>query len=532
VSAVAEIEISGRGKPLGILVASRPFLRAPLHRTGGYVDIMPEEMLPASRLIAQIEEARASGARVLLLHLERSGGGDADEGFELYAALRAASSAGCTVVVYAADHIGSTATFWLLAGDVVVVDPQVEICVHSAVSDSEERTQQINAAAFEIYKERSYTPNHELRNWLSRQGGDVALLRADNAIDLHWADFVGDFADARALAASIASGVKPRTARSSMLEARAETAAARHRPAPGAPANLTILPGTATNPGAIADVGSTRGANVDNIWPNPGSEISPPDGASVPGDSTSAEWDYRFNAGAGAYSGSWVRQFGSGGVGLQKFGVIIPCSPGESFVFSAQVKVTAGPGRAGVGVDYLDTNGAPAGSGMITYYSGATWAAVDLSGVNPPLIAGAGAVKARLFLVVDGNGIGTTTAQFDSIYARRTIDNKVIYNEAWIAPTLAGTWANVGAGNTAAGYMKDANGFVNLRGLITGGALNTALFTLPIGYRPVATITLFAMANSGASPCQVTISSVGVVSQQGGASNVNLGLDGLSFDTR
>ncbi len=42
----------------------------------------------------------------------------------------------------------------------------------------------------------------------------------------------------------------------------------------------------------------------DNLWPNPSSEEAPPLGA----DLTQPEWADRVNAGAGAYSGSWVRQ--------------------------------------------------------------------------------------------------------------------------------------------------------------------------------------------------------------------------------
>jgi hypothetical protein len=60
-------------------------------------------------------------------------------------------------------------------------------------------------------------------------------------------------------------------------------------------------------------------------------------------------------------------------------------------------------------------------------------------------------------------------------------------NGQWITPTLVNNWSNYGSTYTTAKYMKDALGFVHVRGFIKGGSNSTIAFTLPIGFRPSAT---------------------------------------------
>jgi transcription termination factor Rho len=67
--------------------------------------------------------------------------------------------------------------------------------------------------------------------------------------------------------------------------------------------------------------------------------------------------------------------------------------------------------------------------------------------------------------------------------------------QAFIAPTLLNSWTNFGGGYNTAGYYKDQLGFVHLKGMLTGGVLNTAAFTLPVGFRPAARNIYPAMAN-------------------------------------
>jgi len=55
----------------------------------------------------------------------------------------------------------------------------------------------------------------------------------------------------------------------------------------------------------------------------------------------------------------------------------------------------------------------------------------------------------------------------------------------WIAPTLTNSWANYSAVFNDAAYGKNGFGQVFLRGLVKSGTSATAIFTLPIGYRPI-----------------------------------------------
>lgn len=99
-------------------------------------------------------------------------------------------------------------------------------------------------------------------------------------------------------------------------------------------------------------------------------------------------------------------------------------------------------------------------------------------------------------------------------------------NEQWNAPVFANAWANLAAPNNPAGYWKDSFGVVHLRGGIQSGTINTAAFTLPIGYRPNNT-EVFAVTSNGAFG-SVSVSSAGAVTPTVG-SNVSVYLDGLTF---
>lgn len=104
-----------------------------------------------------------------------------------------------------------------------------------------------------------------------------------------------------------------------------------------------------------------------------------------------------------------------------------------------------------------------------------------------------------------------------------------VANESWIAPTLAASWANVGGTSRVAGYRRNQNNQVWLRGLISGGTTtdSTTLFTLPAGYRPSAT-EKFSVDNNG-THAEVAIFSDGTVKIFGVTSNVQLSLAGISF---
>lgn len=101
--------------------------------------------------------------------------------------------------------------------------------------------------------------------------------------------------------------------------------------------------------------------------------------------------------------------------------------------------------------------------------------------------------------------------------------------EPWTAPTLSGAWANTGTGFNSAGFFVDPWGIVHLRGVVKTGAVGSAIFTLPKGYRPEATEKLATWCTSGVAT--VTVSTAGVVTEatgRGGTTD-SITLDGLTF---
>ena len=79
-----------------------------------------------------------------------------------------------------------------------------------------------------------------------------------------------------------------------------------------------------------------------------------------------------------------------------------------------------------------------------------------------------------------------------------TIATTTITEEAWTAISLQNSWADYGGAWQGARYRKDSNGVVHIQGLIDSGTTTatTLLFTLPVGYRPAATICLIGSANT------------------------------------
>jgi hypothetical protein len=104
---------------------------------------------------------------------------------------------------------------------------------------------------------------------------------------------------------------------------------------------------------------------------------------------------------------------------------------------------------------------------------------------------------------------------------------------AWTAVSggvgFQNSWVNSGGTLFAAGFFKDASGFVHLRGNVKSGTVPAAIFTLPAGYRPSARLDVASIDNSLLAV--VSIRSTGDVFALSG-SNTGLTLDGITFDTR
>lgn len=112
---------------------------------------------------------------------------------------------------------------------------------------------------------------------------------------------------------------------------------------------------------------------------------------------------------------------------------------------------------------------------------------------------------------------------------RREITLKAIGVQPVTAPTFATGWSNYGAPYSNAGYYRDRNR-VYLRGAVKNGGTGTgAIFTLPSGYRPAATVQFSTVIFGGNGV--LAIDSAGVVTDAtfSAGSKVVTVLDGFSF---
>lgn len=107
-------------------------------------------------------------------------------------------------------------------------------------------------------------------------------------------------------------------------------------------------------------------------------------------------------------------------------------------------------------------------------------------------------------------------------------------DSGYTAPILLNSWTNRGSGYEPAGFMKDASGFVHLRGRITGAALGVVAFIIPVGYRPLNTVAApsagtFNAGGAYQGTSWVYIDNTGQVAPQPGAGGPDVSLDGVVF---
>lgn len=99
----------------------------------------------------------------------------------------------------------------------------------------------------------------------------------------------------------------------------------------------------------------------------------------------------------------------------------------------------------------------------------------------------------------------------------------------WLLPTLTSGVTNLGQGYQTAGYYKDAQGFIHLRGFLQGASNGKTLFTLPVGYRPSSQRVFATFSNHTYNTSRVDIYTDGkVVSTTSGAWVL---LDGIMFNS-
>ena len=97
-------------------------------------------------------------------------------------------------------------------------------------------------------------------------------------------------------------------------------------------------------------------------------------------------------------------------------------------------------------------------------------------------------------------------------------------------PAFQNSWTNynsylVSPFYATAGFYKDSQGFVHLKGLVRSGTIGAVIFTLPVGFRPLERHILSSISGAGAT--RMDVHANGEV-QHGGSSNDWVALD-LTF---
>ena len=97
-------------------------------------------------------------------------------------------------------------------------------------------------------------------------------------------------------------------------------------------------------------------------------------------------------------------------------------------------------------------------------------------------------------------------------------------------PAFQNSWVNESAATeTTAAFFKDPWGVVHFKGIVTGGAGGTTLFTLPAAYRPTKSVCIATIRNPSAASAYICVFSNGNVTQVAGTGTTSLLLDGLTF---
>ena len=128
---------------------------------------------------------------------------------------------------------------------------------------------------------------------------------------------------------------------------------------------------------------------------------------------------------------------------------------------------------------------------------------------------GSGRRDVKLWDYLQVNGTLDVTGQFN-----------VPHRQGWTTVGLSNGWVNYAGGWAPAAYMKDALGFVHLRGLIRSGTWSNA-FVLPAGFRPGVN-HLHCISTGGEGFGRIDVYPDGSVRPVNG-NNGWMSLDGISF---
>jgi len=134
-------------------------------------------------------------------------------------------------------------------------------------------------------------------------------------------------------------------------------------------------------------------------------------------------------------------------------------------------------------------------------------------------------VRANAVTVLKNGNVGIGTEN-PTVQLEVTGGKTKLEQEDWQAPVLDNGWINFGSDYNTAGYFKDSNGIVHLRGLIKDGIYNYFIFRLPSGYRPSAKEVQMVISDNTLG--RVDIRPDGGVYMMAGSTNW-ISLDGITF---
>jgi hypothetical protein len=138
---------------------------------------------------------------------------------------------------------------------------------------------------------------------------------------------------------------------------------------------------------------------------------------------------------------------------------------------------------------------------------------------RPPFAFGGRGASPR---VAHADVVATSTAQILAMV-------KAGGDQSWLVPGLNNSWVPYGAPYANPGYRRDALGFVHLQGLVKNGTAGL-IFTLPTGYRPLATKHFAVVSSNGTTDAfgSVLIDATGNVTANA-YNSAYVSLSGITF---
>lgn len=97
-------------------------------------------------------------------------------------------------------------------------------------------------------------------------------------------------------------------------------------------------------------------------------------------------------------------------------------------------------------------------------------------------------------------------------------------------PAFQNSWTNYGDPYDTAAFYQAPDYWVRLKGVARSGTDNTAIFTLPEGYRPP--VSFVFRVHSASAVAGVVVETSGVVRKYVGGGTTHVSLDGITFPTR